>query len=176
MKLVVDNSQKLVIGLGGAGCSILDKLPEDSPFPRLFINTDDSCIERNLEHCLFFSAGRSITAQSNERIEELDALLDDYSEIFIVVGLGGKAGSQLALSLADLANKKDIVVSGFVTLPFSFEGERIDFAKQTLVALKKRGCDLFIYDHDSEEKDKDRMLQDHFDKASEVALQSLYSA
>lgn len=170
MKLVVDNSQSLILGIGGAGCSMLDALPADSPFLRFYINTDDTQIERNAEQCLFFSANRSLDAQAAEREAEIDTLLAGHSELFMLVGLGGQAGSRLSLAFAERARSKGMIVRGFVTLPFSFEGARVEFAKQTLATLQKLGCSMFLYDHDLEATDRNKTLQQHFDQATEVAM------
>lgn len=170
MKLVVDNTQKLILGFGGAGCNLLSKLEETSPFARLYINTDDCKIETNPEQSVFFSAKRSLPVQLNQRCEEIKAQLTGYSEVFMLVGLGGQAGSSLSLAFASAARSMGVTVKGFVTLPFCFEGQRIERATQTLAALQKLGCSMFIYDHDLEVKDKQGSLQEHFDRAAEIAL------
>lgn len=170
MKLVVDNSQRLILGIGGAGCSMLDALPVDSPYPRFYVNTDDSKIERRAEQCVFFSPIRSLDVQAADREAEIDALLAGYSELFMLVGLGGQAGSRLSLAFAERAQSKGMTVRGFVTLPFSFEGTRVEFAKQTLAALQKLDCSMFLYDHDLEATDRNKSLQQHFDQAVEIAV------
>ena len=170
MKLVVDNSRKLILAFGGAGCSMLDALPADSPMARFYINTDDSKIVRNPEQCVLFSASRSLPAQVAEREAEINALLSGFSEVFMLVGLGGQAGSRLCLAFAELARSKGVSVRGFVTLPFSFEGSRVEFAKQTLASLQKLDCSMFLYDHELETKGRNGTLLEHFERAAEMAM------
>ncbi|CAM5203071.1 hypothetical protein OURE66S_03295 [Oligella ureolytica] len=93
MELVSDKNQRLVLGFGGAGCSMLDALLKDSSFASFYINTADNLSGRRPEQCLSFITDHSLLSQVEDREDEITALFNGYSEIFILVGLGGGTGA-----------------------------------------------------------------------------------
>ena len=147
-----------VIGLGGAGANAVDRLKMEN-LDRLrlaAINTDLQALSASpLQEKVLIGAsvtrglgaggdpdlGREAAEQDREKIE---AVVTGCDLVFLVVGMGGGTGSGAAPLVAEIASEKGALVIAFVTLPFSFEGGRLQKqAEEGLVELR-RHCDAVI--------------------------------
>lgn len=127
-----------IIGIGGAGTNVVGALQlDDFGDVRLAaINTDAQALASSqiLEKLMI---GRAVTrglgaggeveigrAAAESDRDAIAALIGDMDLIILVVGFGGGTGSAAASIVAEVAGKTDALVLAFVTLPFSFEGQR----------------------------------------------------
>jgi len=140
-----------IIGVGGAGANVVDRLKLDE-LDRLDLTVIDSdakvlnqsplpsklLLGRSLTHG--FGAGGDI--EQGRKVAQADRaalakLVDGVDLVFIVAGLGGGIGSGVAPALAQLAEESGALVVAFVTLPFTTEGAaRQKTAEEALVALR----------------------------------------
>jgi cell division protein FtsZ len=127
-----------IIGVGGAGTNAVDALNLDG-FDSVHlaaINTDAQALA-NSSIAEKLIIGRTVTrglgaggevdigrAAAESDRDAIAALIGDMDLIIMVVGFGGGTGSAAAPIVAEVAAKTNALVLAFVTLPFSFEGQR----------------------------------------------------
>ena len=127
-----------VIGLGGAGGNVLDRLVLDGfdAACAVAMNTDVQTLNGSVAGEKVH-LGQKMTrglgtggdpevgyAAAEETTEEIATALAGTQLVFICAGLGGGTGSGAAPLVAHLARKAGAMVVAFVTLPFAFEGKR----------------------------------------------------
>src|SRR5450432_2568292 len=140
-----------IIGVGGAGVSLLDTLDgaEFAGAGFVAINTDGSSLAASaatmkihLETKLLRGLGTGGDAERGQAIAEeqfstLKTVCAGADVILILAGLGGGAGSGISPVLARAAKETGALVLAFVTLPFMCEGNRRQQqAQQSLEHLK----------------------------------------
>jgi cell division protein FtsZ len=81
--------------------------------------------------------GGRVEPETDVRAAELRAACEGAEVVFILAGLGGDTGTELAPLLARAARQAGALTLAFVTLPFAFEGNRRrDLAQDGLARLK----------------------------------------
>jgi cell division protein FtsZ len=140
-----------IIGVGGAGVSLLDTLDvvEFAGAGFVAINTDGSSlaasaatVKIHLETKLLRGLGTGGDAERGQAIAEeqfstLKTACEGADVVLIISGLGGGAGSGISPVLARAAKETGALVLAFVTLPFMCEGNRRQQqAQQSLQQLK----------------------------------------
>lgn len=140
-----------VIGVGGAGVSLLDALPagEFAGASLVAVNTDGPSlaasvapVKIHLETRLMRGLGTGGDpergrAMAEEQFTTLKTVCEGADVVMIVSGLGGGAGSGISPVAARAAREAGALVLAFVTLPFPCEGRRREQqAKQSLEMLK----------------------------------------
>ena len=128
----------VIVGLGGAGASILQRFSGSSAENvRLCIMSLDERLGRECGNVEFVQLGAGLNhglgsggdpEVARMAIEEsggqVDALLRDSRLLVMVVGLGGGTGSGVAPVLARKAKDAGIFLVSVVVMPFGFEGAR----------------------------------------------------
>jgi cell division protein FtsZ len=148
-----------VVGLGGAGGNVLDRLLIDGlPDAELVaINTDLQALTASVvEHKV--QLGRNTTrglgaggdpeigyTAAEEGVEEIRAALEGAQLVFLCAGLGGGTGSGAARIVASLAREQKALVIAFATLPFVFEGKRRRAQADEALAALQRYSDVVIH-------------------------------
>jgi cell division protein FtsZ len=140
-----------IIGVGGAGVSLLDTLNAEEFAGAKFvaINTDTpslaasaATMKIHLETKLMRGLGTGGDPErgcaiAEEQFSTLKTACEGADVILIVAGLGGGAGSGISPVLARAAKETGALVLAFVTLPFLCEGNRRQQqAQQSLEQLK----------------------------------------
>lgn len=148
-----------VVGLGGAGGNVLDRLLLDglNDAELIAINTDAqaltaSVVEQKVQ------IGRTTTrglgaggdpevgyAAADEGVEEIRNAIEGAQVIFLCVGLGGGTGSGAARIIASLAREQKALVVAFATLPFAFEGKRRRAQADEALTALQRYSDVVIH-------------------------------
>lgn len=134
-----DGAMKIkIIGIGGAGANIIDRLNRNIPDGALTaaINTDAQALSQSIcaEKLL---VGRSVThglgvggeldlgkRAAEADLDKIKELVSDMDLIILVVGLGGGTGSAAVQIAAEAAAGTGAILLTFATLPFTFEGSR----------------------------------------------------
>jgi cell division protein FtsZ len=147
-----------VLGLGGAGCSALDRLVLDGieGAAVIALNTDvqalNGCVAPQKIH-LGRNATRGLGAGGDPEIgyeaaeeagEEIKAAIAGAEMIFLCTGLGGGTGSGAAPLIAHMARGAGAMVVAFATLPFSFEGKRRRKQAADALAQLEEQADLVV--------------------------------
>ena len=152
-----------IVGLGGAGLNALDRIQLDGLdlAELVALNTD----AQSLAACVApvkVQLGRSTTrglgaggdpeigyAAAEEALDEVRAVFEGASLIFLCVGLGGGTGSGSAPLLANLARQQNALVIVFATLPFAFEGRRrMAQAEEALASLQQQADVVICFEND----------------------------
>jgi len=137
-KQVIPASQVKIIGLGGAGTNMLERIALDGMegAEMLALNTDirmlGSCMAPekiqlgvNLTKGLGTGGDPELGHQAVLEAEEaVRAALKDRRIVFLCVGLGGGTGSGAAPIITRIAREEGAFVVVFATMPFAFEGRR----------------------------------------------------
>jgi cell division protein FtsZ len=139
-----------VIGVGGAGGAAINRMVDAGVDGVEFIaiNTDAQALHHSRAKVKIHigkDATRGLGAGADpsvgekaarESIDEIKKAIEGADMIFITIGAGGGTGSGAGHVVADAAKEMGILVVGFATKPFAFEGEKrrrnADFAIQRL--------------------------------------------
>lgn len=136
-----------VIGIGGAGGAAINRMVDAGVDGVEFvaINTDAQALHHSRAKVKIHigkDATRGLGAGADpsvgekaaqESIEEIKAALEGADMVFITIGAGGGTGSGAGHVVAQAAKELNILVVGFATKPFAFEGEK-----------RRRNADLAI--------------------------------
>ena len=129
----------LVMGLGGAGCNLVNRLAEKPPVgvDLVLANTDAQALLTNQKgpKVVFLGEGstRGLGAGSNHELGRLAAeqsasrlneIFQGVDMVFLTAGLGGGTGTGAAPIAAKAARQAGALVVAVVTKPFEFEGRR----------------------------------------------------
>jgi len=134
----IPESSVKIIGLGGAGANMLDRVALDGieGAELLSLNTDVRTLARSVAGEKI-QLGRNLTKGLGaggdpelgqravlESENEVRDALRDRKIVFLCVGLGGGTGSGAAPIVVRLAREAGAFVVVFATMPFAFEGQR----------------------------------------------------
>ena len=158
-----DRIKVKVVGIGGAGSNVLDRLVLDDAVDVDLVscNTDVQSLASSVASQKV-QLGRTLTrglgaggdpeigfAAAEEAAAEIAAATEGTPLVFIVAGLGGGTGSGAAPLVAKLARERGALVLACVTLPFSFEGRRRrDQARESLRALQTYADAVICFEND----------------------------
>src|SRR3954471_11970355 len=147
-----------VVGVGGAGCNVLDRIVLDGldKADLIAINTDVQALASSVAASKV-QLGRTVTRglgaggdpevghnAAYESADELRHALSDARMIFICTGLGGGTGSGAAPAVAQVARENGSLVLAFATMPFAFEGKRRSAQAKEALAKLRQNCDAVI--------------------------------
>jgi cell division protein FtsZ len=136
-----------VIGVGGAGGAAINRMVEAGIENVEFVavNTDAQALQ-NSNARIKIHIGRDTTRglgagadpnvgekAAEESADEIRSALEGADMVFVTIGAGGGTGSGAGPVVAKLAREMGILVVGFATKPFAFEGEK-----------RRRNADLAI--------------------------------
>jgi cell division protein FtsZ len=131
-------AQIKVIGVGGAGGAAINRMVEAGieGVEFIAINTDAQALHHSKAK-VKIHIGKDTTKglgagadpaigqkAAEESIDEIKAAVQGADMIFITIGAGGGTGSGAGHIVAKVAKDLDILVVGFATKPFAFEGDR----------------------------------------------------
>jgi cell division protein FtsZ len=136
-----------VIGVGGAGGAAINRMVDAGVDGVEFIaiNTDAQALHHSRAKVKIHigkDATRGLGAGADpsvgekaaqESIDEIKKVLEGADMIFVTIGAGGGTGSGAGYVIAQAAKEMGILVVGFATKPFAFEGEK-----------RRRNADLAI--------------------------------
>ena len=127
-----------VIGVGGAGGAAVNRMIEAGVDGVEFvaINTDAQALH-NSKATTKIHIGRDTTRglgagadptvgerAAQESTDEIKAAIEGADMVFVTIGAGGGTGSGAGHIVAQIARDMGILVVGFATKPFAFEGEK----------------------------------------------------
>jgi cell division protein FtsZ len=148
----------LVIGCGGGGCNMVNRLGKISMVDILTVNTDRKGLVRSRSNRRILlgdgsgsgcggdaGLGESMARGASDIIEEN---IKRHLNIVLMVGLGGGTGTGAAKVIAEIARRNGSRVLTMVTLPMSFEAGRRRMAVDALEVMRDRSDILFIIDGD----------------------------
>lgn len=147
-----------VIGVGGAGGAALNRMIEAGVDGVEFIavNTDAQALHhskaskkihigRDATRGLGAGADPSVgQTAAEESKEEIRTAVQGADMVFVTIGAGGGTGSGAGHVVAQIAKDLDILVVGFATRPFAFEGEKRRRNAEIAIANLRQSVDTLI--------------------------------
>ncbi|HSX08082.1 MAG TPA: cell division protein FtsZ [Candidatus Saccharimonadales bacterium] len=147
-----------VVGVGGAGGAAVNRMVEAGVegVEFIVINTDAQALHysnaqvkihigkdatRGLGAGADPSVGQKAAEESHEEIKKA---LEGADMVFITLGAGGGTGSGAGHVVARIAKEMGILVVGFATKPFAFEGEKRRRNAEVAIENLRRSVDTLI--------------------------------
>jgi|SRR5690625_3043350 len=168
-------SGTMIIGVGGAGCTIAEQLGHSLGHDVLVVNGAGNGLEEKATRhrlCLDIDSrgGRLPTviaaeAAAGKAAAKFRKILAGNQRAILVVGLGGATGSGAAPALARIAQTVGAHVTAVAALPFPFEEQRQPVAEAALLKLKEHADVVILHDHSAASKLKSPLqesLSDYF--------------
>ncbi|WP_193222317.1 hypothetical protein [Alkalilimnicola sp. S0819] len=148
----------LVIGVGGAGCSMAGYIGPALDMDVLFVNFREELAHASVGAASsqkWLDLGRrpaktavmEAEAAAEQEAHAFADMLAGYGVVTVVVGLGGATGSGAASVLARIAGTRGLRVTAIATMPFAFEEKRIPVAQAALPGLRQQVDSLILVDH-----------------------------
>jgi cell division protein FtsZ len=183
-------AQIKVIGVGGAGGAAINRMVEAGieNVEFIAINTDAQALHHSKATRKIHigkDATRGLGAGADPAVGELAAsesrdeirsAIEGADMVFVTIGAGGGTGSGGGHVVAEIARDLDILVVGFATKPFAFEGEkRRKNADLAIDKLRAAVDTLIIIPNDRllQTIDRDTPLMEAFKVADDVLRQGV---
>jgi cell division protein FtsZ len=147
-----------VIGVGGAGGAAINRMIEAGVDGVEFVavNTDAQALH-NSKAQIKIHIGRDTTRglgagadpavgerAAQESTEEIKKAVEGADMVFVTIGAGGGTGSGAGHVVASIAKDMGILVVGFATKPFAFEGEKRRRNAETAIERLRSAVDTLI--------------------------------
>ncbi len=179
-----------VVGVGGAGCAAINRMIEAGVdgVEFIVINTDAQALHHS-KATIKIHIGKDETRglgagadpmvgrkAAEESLEEIKQALQGADMVFVTIGAGGGTGSGAGHVVASAAKEMGILVVGFATKPFAFEGEkRRRNADEAIDNLRKAVDTLIIIPNDRllQTIDRQTPLLEAFKVADDVLRQGV---
>jgi cell division protein FtsZ len=147
-----------VIGVGGAGGAAVNRMIEAGVDGVEFIaiNTDAQALHYSKAETKIHigsEATRGLGAGADpsvgqkaaeESYDDIKAAIQGADMVFVTIGAGGGTGSGAGHVVAKIAREMDILVVGFATKPFAFEGEKRRANSDQAIANLRGSVDTLI--------------------------------
>jgi cell division protein FtsZ len=147
-----------VVGVGGAGGAAINRMVdagiENVEF--VAVNTDAQALQNSMA-AVKIHIGRDTTRglgaganpavgekAAEESSEEIRHALEGADMVFVTLGAGGGTGSGAGHVVAKIAREMGILVVGFATKPFAFEGEKRRRNAETAIENLRNSVDTLI--------------------------------
>jgi cell division protein FtsZ len=179
-----------VVGVGGAGGAAINRMIDAGVEGVEFIaiNTDAQALHyskaqrkihigKDATRGLGAGADPAVGHQAAEESrDEIRSALEGADMVFVTIGAGGGTGSGAGHVVARIAKDLDILVVGFATKPFAFEGEKRRVNAETAIE-NLRGCvdTLIVIPNDRllQTIDRQTPLMEAFKVADDVLRQGV---
>ncbi len=147
-----------VIGVGGAGGAAINRMIESGieGVEFIVVNTDAQALHHSkatVKIHIGKDATRGLGAGANPSVgeqaakesrEDIKKAIEGADMVFITLGAGGGTGSGAGHIVAQVARDLDILVVGFATKPFAFEGEKRRRNAETAIENLRKSVDTLI--------------------------------
>ncbi|MDR0778469.1 MAG: hypothetical protein LBE48_03410 [Methanomassiliicoccaceae archaeon] len=149
----------LVIGCGGGGCNIVNRLGRISGVELLTVNTDQKGLVRSRANRRILLGDGTITSGCGGNVEMgvrltkfasdlIEEHIKRHTTIVLMAGLGGGTGTGAVKVISEMAKRNGSRVIVMVTLPMSFEAGRRKAALGALSDIKRSSDIVLILDGD----------------------------
>ena len=183
-------AQIRVVGVGGAGGAAINRMVdagiENVEF--IAVNTDAQALHhskadkkihigKDATRGLGAGADPSVGQQAAEESrDEIKKAIEGADMVFVTIGAGGGTGSGAGHIVAQIAEDMGILVVGFATKPFAFEGEKRRRNADTAIEKLRKAVDTLIIipnDRLLQTIDRDTPLTEAFKVADDVLRQGV---
>jgi cell division protein FtsZ len=147
-----------VVGVGGAGGAAINRMVEAGVEGVEFIaiNTDAQALHHSKAGTKIhighdttrgLGAGADPVAGQRAAEESIDVIkqaIEGADMVFVTIGAGGGTGSGAGHIVAKTAKEMGVLVVGFATKPFAFEGDRRRVNAETAISKLRQNVDTLI--------------------------------
>lgn len=177
--------QKLIIGAGGAGCNIVNQLPNNDQFITALFNTDLESLKKHLmkeayqlgkQICQGNAPLNYIQAQKavDESRVEIQQLIQPFANIRLVAGLGGNTGTAFTQTLIELVQQTDKTLELFLITPLKMEASRLKLTNQVLAEIPKQyHKNIYSLEEHFKNADKKENFESFLKKVDELVISDL---
>ncbi len=183
-------AQIKVIGVGGAGGAAINRMVDAGVENVEFIavNTDAQALHHSRANRTIH-IGKDVTrglgagadpivgeSAALESRDEIAKAIEGADMVFVTIGAGGGTGSGAGHVVATIAKDMGVLVVGFATKPFAFEGEKRRRNADTAIEQLRRSVDTLIIipnDRLLQTIDRQTPLLDAFKVADDVLRQGV---
>lgn len=183
-------AQIKVIGVGGAGGAAVNRMVEAGieNVDFIVVNTDAQALHHSKARTKIH-IGKDTTRglgagadpavgqlAAEESREEIRQAIEGADMVFVTIGAGGGTGSGAGHVVAKIAKELDILVVGFATKPFAFEGEKRRRNAETAIEKLRNAVDTLIVipnDRLLQTIDRETPLTEAFKVADDVLRQGV---
>lgn len=179
-----------VVGVGGAGGAAINRMVEAGVEGVEFIaiNTDAQALHYSKAHKKIHigkDATRGLGAGADplvgnkaaeESRDDIKAAIEGADMVFVTLGAGGGTGSGAGHVVAQIARDLDILVVGFATKPFAFEGQKRRANAEAAIEKLRDAVDTLIVipnDRLLQTIDRQTPLMEAFKVADDVLRQGV---
>ena len=183
-------AQIKVVGVGGAGGAAINRMVEAGieNVEFIAINTDAQALHHSKAHKKIHigkDATRGLGAGADpvlgeraaeESSDEIRKVIEGADMVFITIGAGGGTGSGGGHVVAEIATELGVLVVGFATKPFAFEGEKRRKNAEVAIDKLRAAVDTLIVipnDRLLQTIDRDTPLTEAFKVADDVLRQGV---
>ena len=179
-----------MIGVGGAGGAAINRMVEAGieGVEFIAINTDAQALHHSKAQTKIH-IGKDTTRglgagadpavgqkAAEESLDEIKKAIEGADMVFVTLGAGGGTGSGAGHIVAKVAKDLDILVIGFATKPFAFEGDRRRKNAEVAIDKLRDSVDTLIIipnDRLLQTIDRQTPLQEAFKVADDVLRQGV---
>lgn len=179
-----------VVGVGGAGGAAINRMVDAGieGVEFIAINTDAQALhfsKANKKIHIGKDATKGLGAGADPQVgyqaaeeskDEIRSALEGADMVFVTIGAGGGTGSGAGHVVASVAKELDVLVVGFATKPFAFEGEkRRRNAEEAIEKLRSAVDTLIVIPNDRllQTIDRQTPLTEAFKVADDVLRQGV---
>ena len=177
-----------IMGIGHSGNHALDYVMNQSVrnVEYIAVADEETLLRSGAEHsilldaevikCFYLDENLSVNKIKPWITVKLDRVLADADVLFIIAGMGGQVGTDVAPIVAQRAKELGIVTMALVTKPFPFEGsQRMQKAADGIERLKEYVDAMLIVSNDKllPLMDKKMELKDGFQKINQYFYQEI---
>ncbi len=150
----------LLIGCGGTGIKILDQIStvKSDAIRTVAIDSDEETLDKSSADIKIFLENNPITfiderdvARSAEAIleakPEIESLIEPFSIVFIIAGLGRGVGSGAAPKIAKIARNKGALVIATPILPYLIQDKTVRQGYTAAEELLKYADSVIVFDN-----------------------------
>ena len=183
-----NSSHIKVIGVGGGGCNIVEKIFNSKLYDvdLIISNTDIQALNKNSVNQKLRLGSQTLGAGCNpakgraaaiSSTKEIEEKIDENTEmVFITACLGGGTGTGAAPVIAEIAKRKGKLVVGVVTIPFRDEGPGfMERAMGGLKELRKHVDSIILIDNQKIYKFGDLTIEDAYSKVDDILVTAVKS-
>ena len=138
------------IGVGGAGCEVIDRIYKVLPAAdTIAINCDKDAMHRTMADkklyiCKSVTNGEGAKGDvglgrdcAKAHIDDIEKAMLGYDAVFIIAGMGGGTGTGATPVIAEKALSMGIMTFVIAIEPFSFESGRTKAAKEGIAKIRQ---------------------------------------
>lgn len=162
----------LIVGVGGAGCNIVQNLHliEGANYEMILIDKAEN-LPVGFEGSLIYNYEQLIGREAR-----LIKHFDNARFVIVCVGLGGEIGCEAALAIASMTKFQQKINLTFATLPFTFEAaERQEKALEYLKTIGNLANTTIVFQNYQLENLDISTKEEMLDQANKLLSTSIYS-